>query len=485
MTKLHELYHEQGQSPWLDDLHREWLTGGHLHHRLDQGVRGVTSNPTILAKAIEATDVYDDQLSSLIDEGRSIDEAYWEMVVKDIEDALEILRPVYDESAGADGFVSLEVAPSLARDTDGSVAAARSLHRRIDRPNLLVKVPGTAEGVPAVRQLISEGHSINVTLIFSIQRYDEVMEAYLGGLEDHLAAGATDLSGVRSVASSFVSRVDTEVDRRLERLAGDAEEGAAQHRQLLQARGGAAVAQAQQAYQRFAATFSGPRWEYLAGKGATPQRLLWASTSTKNPEYPDTLYVDELVGPDTVVMRPAVAYSLVARTITQRVGGLRLSHARPFLEAAAQAMGIGRLRVIETGMSPHRSSGTEGARRAGAQAPGAQWAGAQWDDAGNLLVLRPGTVVSYERNTLTNARLEEEGIEVIRVPGSELAGCRGGPRAMCCPVGREPASMPDDATHAALSGGGGASLAFGRRVAVGFQPWSSMSQVGLRAVTRS
>lgn len=300
MTKLHELYDRQGQSPWLDDLHREWLTGHHLHELLDQGVRGVTSNPTIFAKAIEATDVYDEQFRSLMG-SMSVEDAYWEMVVEDIEHALEALRPVHEESGGADGFVSLEVAPALARDTQGSIAAARSLHERIARPNLLVKIPGTAEGVPAIRQLLTEGHSINVTLIFSIDRYDDVMEAYLSGLEAYVAAGHADLSGVHSVASFFVSRVDTEVDRRLEELAGGAESG---DPKILALRGKAAVAQAQVAYEHFSRTFSGERWEALARRGARVQRPLWASTSTKNPRYSDLLYVDSLIGPDTVNTMP-------------------------------------------------------------------------------------------------------------------------------------------------------------------------------------
>jgi arginine deiminase len=199
-----------------------------------------------------------------------------------------------------------------------------------------------------------------------------------------------------------------------------------------------------------------------------------------------------LVGPDTVVMRPAIAYSLVARTITQRAEGLHLSHPQPFLEAAAQAMGIDRLHVIETGMGLQRPGNVaaSGARWSGDQSSGGRWSGGrwsggQWDDAGNLLVLGPGTVISYERNVLTNARLEASGIEVICVPGVELVGCRGGPRAMCCPIGREPASMPEDATRAALCAGENSPLAFGPVVAVGFQPWSSMSQVGLKAITRS
>ncbi|MGH9088729.1 MAG: transaldolase [Acidimicrobiales bacterium] len=317
MTKLDELYDREGQSPWLDDLHREWLTGHHLHDRVDQGVRGVTSNPTIFARAIQATDVYDDQFRSLI-ASMTVDDAYWEMVVQDIRDALAVLRPVHDQSDGADGFVSLEVAPALARDTEGSIAAARSLHERIDEPNLLVKVPGTAEGVPAIRQLLSEGRSINVTLIFGIARYDAVMEAYLSGLEQYFAAGHADLRGVHSVASFFVSRVDTEVDRRLEELAGGAASG---DPKILALRGKAAVAQAQVAYQHFQQKFSGERWEALARRGARVQRPLWASTSTKNPAYPDLLYVDSLIGPDTVDTMPEptldalVDHGTVARTV--------------------------------------------------------------------------------------------------------------------------------------------------------------------------
>ena len=301
MTKLQDLYDTQGQSPWVDDLHRVWLTGGHLQDLVGQGVRGVTSNPTIIAKSIEATDVYDEQCRTLI-RSMSVDDAYWEMVIDDIEHALEVLRPVHQSSDGADGFVSLEVAPSLANDTEGSIAAARLLHERIDRPNLLVKVPGTQAGIPAVRTLIGEGRSINVTLIFSLERYQRVMEAYLSGLEAYAAGGATDLSGVHSVASFFVSRVDTEVDRRLEALAGGGD--GVGDPEVLALRGKAAVAQAQLAYEHFARTFRGPRWEALAAKGARVQRPLWASTSTKNPSYSDLLYVDSLIGPDTVNTMP-------------------------------------------------------------------------------------------------------------------------------------------------------------------------------------
>jgi transaldolase len=287
MTKLQQLYDEQGQSPWLDNLRRGWITSGELERWVAGGVRGITSNPSIFQKAIEGNGDYDEQLRDLAAAGTSIDDTYWDLVVADIRDALAILRPVHDASDGEDGFVSVEVAPSLARDTDGTIAAARHLHELIHEPNLYVKIPGTAEGVPAIRQMISEGRSINVTLLFSVERYDEVIEAYLSGLE----ACEGDLSHVLSVASFFVSRVDTEVDHRLEQIGSD---------EALALRGKAALANAKLAYELFAQRFSGPRWEALAARGARVQRPLWASTSTKNPAYPDTLYIDGLIGPDTV-----------------------------------------------------------------------------------------------------------------------------------------------------------------------------------------
>jgi transaldolase len=297
VTTLHDLYYDQGQSPWLDNLRRGWLTGGELAHWVEKGVRGITSNPTIFQKAIEGSAEYDDQLRGLADSS-SVEDAYWTMAVSDIEAALAILRPVHDESDGVDGFVSLEVAPDLAHDEAGTVAAARDLHDRIAEPNLYVKVPATAEGVGAIRTLISEGRNINVTLIFGLDRYEEIMEAYLSGLE----ACEGDLSRVHSVASFFVSRVDTEVDRRLETIGTP---------EALALRGKAAVAQAQLAYGRFLDRFRGPRWEALAARGAWVQRPLWASTSTKNPDYPDTLYVDPLIGPDTVNTMPEATLDAV------------------------------------------------------------------------------------------------------------------------------------------------------------------------------
>jgi transaldolase len=294
MTKLQRLYDEQGQSPWLDNLTRVYLRDGTLGRLVADGIRGVTANPTILARAIEGSDAYDEQFATLITQGRTVVDAYWDLVVDDIVDGLGVLRPTFDAGGGSDGFVSIEVAPEIARDTHATVAAARHLHERIAQPNLLVKIPATGEGVPAIQAMIAEGRSINVTLIFSLARYAEVIDAYLAGLET-LARRGGDLASVHSVASFFVSRVDTEVDRRLDAIGtGEA----------LALRGRAAVAQAKLAYRLFGDRFAGERWERLAALGALPQRPLWASTSTKSPSYPDTLYVDGLIGPGTVNTLP-------------------------------------------------------------------------------------------------------------------------------------------------------------------------------------
>jgi transaldolase len=306
-TRLHEL-NDLGQSPWLDNLRRGWLTSGELQAWIARGIRGITSNPSIFQKAISTGTDYDEQFGDLVASGTGTTDAYWDLVTSDIEGALRLLRPVHDSSDGIDGFVSVEVAPDLARDTAGTEAAARRLHEEIAEPNLYVKIPATAEGVPAIETMIAEGRSTNITLIFSLDRYAEVMEAYLAGLER--AEG--DLRRISSVASFFVSRVDTEVDRRLDEIGTDA---------ALALRGTAAVAQAQVAYERFLATFEGPRWDALAARGARVQRPLWASTSTKNPAYPDTAYVDPLIGPDSVNTMPEdtieafLDHGTVARTV--------------------------------------------------------------------------------------------------------------------------------------------------------------------------
>jgi transaldolase len=281
---------------------------------VDRGVRGLTSNPTIFQKAIEASDDYDPQLRQLTEDGDDVLDSYWGLVTKDITDALAILRPVYDASDGGDGFCSIEVSPEIARDTHATIEAARHLNSTIDAPNLLVKIPGTAEGLPAIQTMIGETRSVNVTLLFGLARYDEVIEAYLSGLE----AAEGDLSSVASVASFFVSRVDTEADRRLDAVGSP---------EALALRGKVAVANAQLAYKLFLERFQGPRWEALVARGARVQRPLWASTSTKNPAYSDTLYVDTLIGPDTVNTMPDATldafddHGTVARTVDASFDG--------------------------------------------------------------------------------------------------------------------------------------------------------------------
>ena len=283
MTSALRRLHELGQSPWFDNLTRAHARGA-LRSLLDRGIRGVTSNPTIFEKAMASGSDYDDALRSLASEGRSAVESYWELVVDDIAAAADLLRPLHD-ATGADGFVSVEVDPDLAHDTDGTVAQARTLSQRLARPNVMIKIPATPEGLPAITTCIAAGINVNVTLIFSLARYDDVVDAFLCGLERRVAAGA-DVSAVHSVASFFVSRVDTETDRRLP-------DGHP-------LRGRAAVANARLAYRLFRERCAGDRWAPLEAAGARVQRPLWASTSTKNPAYSPTLYVDQLIGPSTV-----------------------------------------------------------------------------------------------------------------------------------------------------------------------------------------
>jgi transaldolase len=283
-----------GQSVWLDYLSREILQTGELERKMrEDAVVGVTSNPTIFQKAIADGNRYDDQLREILDAGEDDPkEIFLRLSSHDIADACDLLRKVWDEGKGLDGYVSWEVDPTLAYDRDATIAEAKRLHEWIDRPNLYVKIPATEPGVAAIEEMIAAGKNINVTLIFSLQRHKEVMEAYIRGLERLVESGG-DPATVHSVASFFVSRVDTETDKRLD-AAGDA-------RQL---KGKLGIANAKLAYQNYLETFSGPRWEALEGKGATKQRCLWASTSTKNPEYRDVLYVEELIGPATVNTMP-------------------------------------------------------------------------------------------------------------------------------------------------------------------------------------
>ncbi len=281
-----------GQSVWVDFLSRESIRGGHLQELIDRyAVVGATSNPTIFQKAMSQGNAYDEQLHELAAQSADVYGTFWALAQQDIKDACDVFRPVWDRTGGRDGYVSLEVDPRLAYETLQTFREAMRLHESVDRPNLMVKIPATKPGLAAIEDVVAEGRSINVTLIFSLRRYAEVAESYLRGIERLIAAGG-DPSTVASVASFFVSRIDSEADRRLDELdpAHRADE----------LKGKLAIANARLAYGHYLETFTGPRWEYLEGKGATPQRVLWASTSTKNPAYPDTLYVDELIGPDTV-----------------------------------------------------------------------------------------------------------------------------------------------------------------------------------------
>ncbi|HVC25464.1 MAG TPA: transaldolase [Acidimicrobiales bacterium] len=325
MTNVHDLYGVGGQSPWVDDLKRSYLAPGGIDALIELGVRGLTSNPTILAKSIEAGHDYDEQFADVVSGGTSVDDAYWDLVLHDAAGALALFRPLYDRSSGGDGYVSVEVSPTLAHDTPGTTAAARALSERVAAPNLLVKIPATREGLPAIEEMIAEGRSVNVTLIFSLERYAAVIDAYERGL-DRLVAGGGDASSVASVASFFVSRVDTEVDRRLDAIVAS-DPGSPRAARAAELRGQAAVAQARLAYALFRERFTTGRLAGLVAGGATLQRPLWASTSTKNPAYPDLVYVDSLIGPDTVnTMPPATIdafadHGVVARTIDADLDG--------------------------------------------------------------------------------------------------------------------------------------------------------------------
>src|SRR5215210_5243820 len=290
-SRLHELS-ERGQSVWFDTLSRPLVQSGELKRMLEEdAVVGVTSNPTIFQKALAEGDAYDDQLRACLDELDDPREIFFRLSLEDIRNACDVLRPVWDGGKGQDGYVSMEVDPDLAYDTEASFEQARWIASEVERPNLLVKIPATMAGLPAIEDCIAKGTPINITLIFSLERYKAVVEAYLRGLERLVASGG-DPSTVASVASFFVSRVDTEADKRLDQVG----------RKDLQ--GKLAIANAKLAYQAFEGIFSGEDWEFLESKGATKQRPLWASTSTKNPEYGDVMYVEELVGPETVNTMP-------------------------------------------------------------------------------------------------------------------------------------------------------------------------------------
>jgi len=298
-TPLQELA-DHGQSVWIDYLSRPFVQDGDLAGLVEQGVEGVTSNPTIFQGAIAEGDAYDQQIREIVEGGESEPkEIFIALASADIRDACDVLRSVYDGGDGKDGYVSFEVDPNLAHDTENTIEEAKRLHALIDKPNLFIKIPATKEGLPAIEETIAAGIPVNVTLIFSLERHREVAEAYIRGLQRH-ADGGGDLSRIASVASFFVSRVDTEGDKRLDEIGG--------HDEL---KGKLAIANAKLAYQQYKEVFSGEQWEALREKGATAQRCLWASTSTKNPEYRDVIYVEELVGPDTVNTMPRATVEAV------------------------------------------------------------------------------------------------------------------------------------------------------------------------------
>jgi transaldolase / glucose-6-phosphate isomerase len=321
-TPLQQLY-AMGQSPWYDNIRRSYLTTGRLQALIDSGIRGVTVNPSIFEQAILDSTDYDTAIGDLLAHGASSSKIYESLLLEDISAAADLFRPLYDQTGGQDGFVSIEVSPKLAFDTAASMAEARRFWTTINRPNIMVKIPATHQGIPAIRQLIGEGLNINITLIFSITAYEQVMEAYLAGLEA-LAAQGQPLDRIASVASFFVSRVDTEVDRRLDALIA-ATPNETRRAKLEALHGTAAVANACIAYQHFLQKFGGERFAALRAKGARVQRPLWASTRTKNPAYSDVKYVEELIGPDTVTTLPQVTidafqdHGRVARTIDQNV----------------------------------------------------------------------------------------------------------------------------------------------------------------------
>lgn len=290
MTPLDQLS-ELGQAVWFDYIRRSFTRAGDLQALIDQGVRGVTSNPAIFEKAIAGSDDYDEDIQRLAAENRSVNEIYEALAIEDIRQAADLLRPLYDRTDGRDGYVSLEVSPTLAHDTSGTVADAKRLFAATDRPNLMIKIPATPAGIPAIESVIAAGINVNVTLIFSLAQYEAAAGAYIKGLEKLLKAGRA-IGQTASVASFFISRVDTAVDAALEKIG----------RSDLQ--GTTAIDNARLAYARFREIFAGDRWDRLAAAGARVQRPLWASTGTKNPAYSDTLYVDNLIGPDTVNTLP-------------------------------------------------------------------------------------------------------------------------------------------------------------------------------------
>jgi transaldolase len=308
MTPLRRLT-ELGQSVWYDYIRRDLYRGPELRRLIDDyDLRGMTSNPTIFAKAIVETDLYDEEIGRLAASGASAEEIFEALVVEDVRRAADGFRPVFASTCGGDGFVSIEVGPQFARDTAGSIAEARRLWRACDRPNVMIKIPATAEGVPAIRQCLAEGININITLLFSVSRYREVMEAYLAAIAERLRVGQK-VDHIRSVASFFVSRVDTKINKALDALANDANRPERERQTAADLRGKVAIANARIAYQAFESVFKTVRFAQLEERGAHLQRPLWASTSTKDPAYPDLYYVEALVAPYSVDTMPPATFA--------------------------------------------------------------------------------------------------------------------------------------------------------------------------------
>lgn len=304
MTANHLLEIQQyGQSVWMDNLTRDLIQSGELKQFVEQkGITGITSNPAIFQKAIAGNAIYDQAIKAGIQAGLSVQDIYESLIFEDIRDACDILRPVYEQTDKLDGYVSIEVPPSIAHDTESTIAEAKRYYAQIDRPNVMIKIPGTTAGLPAVRAVIAAGINVNVTLLFSVQSYLGCAEAYMQGLEDRVANGE-EISKISSVASFFLSRIDSNIDARIDELLKGIDQLTAREK-LVAIKGKIAIANAKIAYQEYKKLIASDRWKVLAEKGAKVQRLLWASTSTKNPEYSDVMYVDELIGPDTVNTLP-------------------------------------------------------------------------------------------------------------------------------------------------------------------------------------
>src|SRR5882672_7613538 len=321
-NRLQEL-HDAGQSIWLDSIDRRMLQNGELDRRIrDDALTGMTSNPTIFQKALASSNAYDDQITEAEQKGPTTWQLFELLETTDVRDACDHFAAVYSSTRGGDGYVSIEVSPGVSHSADATIEEARRLWKTVDRPNVMVKVPGTSEGAIAVRRLIADGINVNITLLFAIQAHERVIEAYMAGLEDRVKA-RRPIDGLASVASFFVSRVDTEIDKRLDALIAKAQPAEKERLQMLKGR--AAIANAKLAYRLFKQKFAGPRWEALAKQGARAQRPLWASTSTKNPAYRDVMYVEELIGPYTVdTMPPATIeafrdHGVVARTVDKKL----------------------------------------------------------------------------------------------------------------------------------------------------------------------